>query len=334
MFKAKISLAGSGRTGIRQNRPLFPGQLSEVIDETVGHDRTCTDDRARWDDRLLARPACAGREREAGGDEAGASAAGGEADRGGVPRAGPGRPGQGARAIARRQRVLRVRFGDADQGGPGETEQRRQRAHGASGAEGPDRGELRRARLGPVQPRPRPAPGGLGEEVSRHARSAFRPDHRHQLRRGEAEGPRPRRGRLEAEPARRPHRKALRTCTIFGCSAGGAATISPPASRCREPSKRVTTPPASSTSSWPAATSQGLRPSSQNPSSRPAATHARSIAALPSLREPRASSVNLPNAATTRGTRPRPPYGKPVQTTASTSSAAAEIRSGRVPFSV
>src|SRR5437868_3163768 len=66
MFRAKISLAGSGRTGIRQNRPLFPGQLSEVIDETVGHDRTCTDDRARWDDRLLARPACAGDERGSG----------------------------------------------------------------------------------------------------------------------------------------------------------------------------------------------------------------------------------------------------------------------------
>ena len=116
-------------------------------------------------------------------------------------------------------------------------------------AQGPHRGKLRRARLGPVQPCPGPAAGGFGEEVSCHPRSGLRPDHRHQLRRREAKGARPRRRGLAAEPARRPHREALRTCTIFAWSEGGAATISPPASRCGEPSKRVTRPPASSTSS-------------------------------------------------------------------------------------
>src|SRR5205823_6914854 len=189
------------------------------------------------------------------------------------------------------------RLGDADQGRAGEADRRCQRTDGASRPEGPHRGELRRARLRTVQSRARSAPRGRREEVSRYTRCSVAPDHCHQLRSREAEGDGSRRRRLETEPARRRHGTAVaNTSSIFACSAGGAATISPPASWCDEPSKRVTRPPASSTRSWPAATSQGLSPVSQNPSRRPAATQARSMAALPSRREPRESSVNLPKA--------------------------------------
>jgi hypothetical protein len=62
------------------------------------------------------------------------------------------------------------------------------------------------------------------------------------------------------EPALRAQRAAVRICNIFGCSAGEAAAISPPARRCGEPSKRLTTAPASSTRSCPAATSHGPSP--------------------------------------------------------------------------
>src|SRR5207237_2552933 len=95
--QGKDSACGKRAGGHTPRAPAVPWATLEVIDEAVGHDRTCADHRARWDDRLLARPACARHERDAGRDEAG-SAAPSEADPGGVPRAGPGRPGQGARA--------------------------------------------------------------------------------------------------------------------------------------------------------------------------------------------------------------------------------------------
>src|SRR5439155_10553226 len=141
------------------------------------------------------------------------------------------------------------------------------RADGASRPEGPHRGELRRARLRAVQSRARSAPRGRREEVSRYTRRSVAPDHRHQLRSREAEGDGSRRRGLEAEPPRRRHgaevvqpqevagkaapsvRQPANTSSIFACSAGGAATISPPASWCDAPSKRVTRPPASSTKS-------------------------------------------------------------------------------------
>src|SRR5579883_1118809 len=57
------------------------------------------------------------------------------------------------------------------------------------------------------------------------------------------------------------------------------------------PSRSVIFPPASSTSTTPAAVSHGFRPNSQNPSNLPAATYARSSAADPSRRTPCECSV-------------------------------------------
>src|SRR5262249_54609588 len=59
-----------------------------------------------------------------------------------------------------------------------------------------------------------------------------------------------------------------------------------------EPSSFVTRPPASSTMIQPAAVSQAFRPYSQNPSRRPIATYAMSIAAAPNRRTPCACRRN------------------------------------------
>lgn len=53
-----------------------------------------------------------------------------------------------------------------------------------------------------------------------------------------------------------------------------------------EPLKFESTPPASSTSKYPAAVSQGLSPISQNASNLPQARYARSSAAAPGLHTP------------------------------------------------
>ncbi len=94
--------------------------------------------------------------------------------------------------------------------------------------------------------------------------------------------------------------------------------------RRRGPSSPLTVPPASTTSKAPAAMSQGKRRSSQKPSKRPAATYARSSAADPSRRTAWASSRNAANTWTWRRRSSRMLYGKPVQSSASTS-----VRRGR-----
>ena len=70
------------------------------------------------------------------------------------------------------------------------------------------------------------------------------------------------------------------------------ASKRPPSSRAGEPSKSVTTPPASRTKSVPAATSHGFRPRSQNASYEPSATIEISTAAAPHRRSSRACTAN------------------------------------------
>ena len=79
--------------------------------------------------------------------------------------------------------------------------------------------------------------------------------------------------------------------SIRGCRRPFVARTLPEVTKASPPSGSVTRPPASRTSSAPAAMSQGFRPSSKKTANRPAATYARSSAAAASRRTPAASRM-------------------------------------------
>ncbi len=94
----------------------------------------------------------------------------------------------------------------------------------------------------------------------------------------------------------------------------------PPHGRWRRrlpPSGAETKPPASRTSSSPAAISQRLRPSSQKPSNRPAATQARSSAAEPNRRIPATCGMSSERVAENSALRGTLAKGMPVANSAS-----------------
>ena len=107
------------------------------------------------------------------------------------------------------------------------------------------------------------------------------------------------------------------------------ATISPqPRVERRARQIVLTCPPASSRSARPAEMSQGFSRTSQNPSNRPAATYARSIAAEPSRRTARARQELAEQTEQAHPASCCTVYGKPVQSSASISVSADDTRSG------
>src|ERR1035438_8242068 len=77
----------------------------------------------------------------------------------------------------------------------------------------------------------------------------------------------------------RPSKTSPKISTICSCRWPLSANRCGESKSCGLPLISDTRPPASATSSLPAAMSQGFSPNSQNPSRRPQATHARSMAA-------------------------------------------------------
>src|SRR5690349_7318843 len=89
----------------------------------------------------------------------------------------------------------------------------------------------------------------------------------------------------------RPAKMSAMRLTKSSCSKPFVASVSRLSSCHSRPCMSLTLPPASSTSNTPAAVSQGFRLNSQNASSRPLATEAKSSAAAPALRTPCVFSV-------------------------------------------
>ena len=107
-------------------------------------------------------------------------------------------------------------------------------------------------------------------------------------------------------------RSSRRRCAAATrASRGLPATSAPCATVHGAPSRSVTMPPASRTSSMPAAMSHGARLSSQKASKRPQATSARSSAAAPARRMPDVARMTRGELAQIASRCPRCLNGKP-----------------------